>query len=141
MGTRQNLFADGQARVTSDEAAIEAALAYPDVPQQRAVGPMTRFSWSRPSSRTCPTLQNALLGNQLRKRSLSQSRPIGLRLMARRRRYVIWMRGRKREEAEFERRQATLEVEIAEARRNCARRWEAAVRLVAKAKDAYRRAQ
>ena len=35
-GTHQNLFADGQARVTDDPQAIEAALAYPETPLKRA---------------------------------------------------------------------------------------------------------
>jgi hypothetical protein len=37
-GTHQNLFADGQARVTTDAAAVKAALAHPETPLRRAVG-------------------------------------------------------------------------------------------------------
>jgi hypothetical protein len=37
-GTHQNLFADGQARVTMDEAAVKAALSHPETPLRRAVG-------------------------------------------------------------------------------------------------------
>ena len=37
-GTRQNLFASGDARPTTDEAAIAAALEHPEIPLSRAVG-------------------------------------------------------------------------------------------------------
>jgi type IV secretory pathway VirB10-like protein len=37
-GTRQNLFAEGQARLADDPQAVEAARAHPEVPLRRAVG-------------------------------------------------------------------------------------------------------
>ena len=37
-GARQNLFAEGQASVADDPAAIEAALAHPQTPLRRAIG-------------------------------------------------------------------------------------------------------
>lgn len=37
-GTRQDLFASGEARVTNDEAAIAAATAHPGTPLRRAIG-------------------------------------------------------------------------------------------------------
>ncbi len=37
-GTRQNLFAEGQARLTDDPQAVEAARAHPEIPLRRAVG-------------------------------------------------------------------------------------------------------
>ena len=37
-GINQNLFASGEAKVTTDAAAVEAATAYPDTPLRRAVG-------------------------------------------------------------------------------------------------------
>lgn len=37
-GTRQNLFASGEARATTDEAAVAAALKRPETPLRRAVG-------------------------------------------------------------------------------------------------------
>ncbi len=43
-GVHQNLFADGQARVTDDPQAIEAALAHPDLPLKRAVGSADPFA-------------------------------------------------------------------------------------------------
>jgi len=43
-GTRQNLFAEGRAKVTDDPAAIAIALAHPEVPLRRAVGSSDPFS-------------------------------------------------------------------------------------------------
>lgn len=43
-GTRQNLFAEGRAKVTDDAGAIAAALAHPGVPLRRAVGSTDPFS-------------------------------------------------------------------------------------------------
>lgn len=43
-GTRQNLFAEGRATVTTDPEAIAAALAHPEVPLRRAVGSTDPFS-------------------------------------------------------------------------------------------------
>ena len=43
-GTHQNLFVDGQARVTDDPQAVEAALAHPEVPLKRAVGSTDPFA-------------------------------------------------------------------------------------------------
>ena len=43
-GVHQNLFADGQARLTDDPQAIEAALAHPGVPLKRALGSKDAFA-------------------------------------------------------------------------------------------------
>jgi hypothetical protein len=43
-GTRQNLFASGDATVTTDEAAILAATAHPETPLRRAVGSTDPFA-------------------------------------------------------------------------------------------------
>jgi hypothetical protein len=42
-GTHQNLFASGEAKVTTDEAAIAAATAHPETPLRRAVGSKDAF--------------------------------------------------------------------------------------------------
>ena len=56
-GTHQNLFADGQARVTPDPEAIAAALAHPEAPLRRAFGSSDAFELD-PSS--LPTVPDAL---------------------------------------------------------------------------------
>lgn len=43
-GTRQNLFAEGRAKVSDDPDAIAAALAHPETPLRRAVGSTAAFS-------------------------------------------------------------------------------------------------
>jgi hypothetical protein len=43
-GIRQNLFAEGRAKITDDPGAIAAALAHPEVPLRRAVGSTEPFS-------------------------------------------------------------------------------------------------
>lgn len=43
-GTRQNLFADGEARETTEQGAVAAAIAQPDTPLRRAVGSGDPFS-------------------------------------------------------------------------------------------------
>lgn len=43
-GTRQNLFAEGRAKVSDDADAIAAALAHPEIPLRRAVGSKEPFS-------------------------------------------------------------------------------------------------
>lgn len=53
-GTRQNLFAEGQAKVATDPAALAAALAHPDVPLRRPVGSHDPFSLD-PAAPKVPT--------------------------------------------------------------------------------------
>jgi hypothetical protein len=43
-GTHQNLFASGDARVTTDKAAVKAALEHPEVPLRRAIGSNEPFA-------------------------------------------------------------------------------------------------
>ena len=43
-GTHQNLFASGEAKVATDEAAIAAATAHPETPLRRAVGSADPFA-------------------------------------------------------------------------------------------------
>jgi hypothetical protein len=43
-GTHQNLFASGEAKLTTDEAAVAAAIAHPETPLRRAVGSKDAFA-------------------------------------------------------------------------------------------------
>lgn len=43
-GVSQNLFASGDAKLTTDEAAVTAAIAHPEVPLRRAVGSSDPFA-------------------------------------------------------------------------------------------------
>lgn len=43
-GTHQNLFSSGEAKITTDEAAVAAAIAHPEIPLRRAVGSSDAFA-------------------------------------------------------------------------------------------------
>lgn len=43
-GTHQNLFASGEAKITTDAAAVAAATAHPEIPLRRAVGSTDAFA-------------------------------------------------------------------------------------------------
>jgi hypothetical protein len=53
-GTHQNLFAGGQARITDDPQAVQAALAHPETPLKRAVGSKEPFGLEATSLPTVP---------------------------------------------------------------------------------------
>ncbi len=53
-GTHQNLFAGGQARITDDPQAIEAALAHRETPLKRAVGSKEPFALEATSLPSVP---------------------------------------------------------------------------------------
>ena len=53
-GIHQNLFAGGQARITDDPQAIEAALAHPETPLKRAVGSSEPFALEATSLPSVP---------------------------------------------------------------------------------------
>ncbi|MEO6340406.1 MAG: hypothetical protein ABIO39_10235 [Caulobacteraceae bacterium] len=55
-GVNQNLFASGDAKVTTDEAAVAAATAHPEIPLRRAVGSSDPFAL-QPTN--LPTVPNA----------------------------------------------------------------------------------
>ncbi len=53
-GTHQNLFASGEAKITTDEAAVAAALEHPETPLRRAVGSTDPFQLEPTSLPTVP---------------------------------------------------------------------------------------
>jgi hypothetical protein len=53
-GTHQNLFDSGEAKVTTDEAAVAAATAHPETPLRRAVGSDEPFALEPTSLPTVP---------------------------------------------------------------------------------------
>ncbi len=57
-GVNQNLFASGEAKAATDEAAIAAATAHPETPLRRAVGSTEPLRWSRPAFQTFRTPQS-----------------------------------------------------------------------------------
>lgn len=119
-GTRQNLFADGEAREITEESAVAAAVAHPATPLRRAVGSSDPFSLEprlpqmpaavpRPPSRASakPKLKPARARAAPPDRgALDAAEAALLRLEAE----------RGRQQADYERRRAALESEDAAAR-------------------------
>ena len=143
-GTHQNLFADGQARVTSDEAAMKAALAHPETPLRRAVGSNDRFELNPKSLPNVPDAPNqAHIKPSLGKsKTKAPAKPPADRSQLDATEAAL--RGvddeRKREETELRRRRDQLDAEIAGAQDAYVRRRRAATSAVVEARKAFRRA-
>ncbi len=142
-GVHQNLFASGEARVTTDEAAVTVALNHPQTPLRRAIGsndpfqleptslpgvpiapkPPTAKAASKPKPAATPKPpadRTALDAAELILRKLDDAR-----------------RG---EEAEFRRRQDELDAAKIAAQGAYVEGCKAATAAIAKARDAYREA-
>ena len=140
-GTHQNLFADGQARVTDDPQAVEAALAHPNVSLKRAVGSSDLFaleSVSLPKVPDAPRTARAKPGGKLSPppkpppdRSALDAAEAALRDLDDQ---------RKSEEAEFRRRQDELDAERKAAQAAYVERHKAAAQALLDARTAYKRA-
>jgi hypothetical protein len=118
-GTHQNLFADGQASIATDEAAVKAALAHPAIPLLRAVGSNDAFelkATSLPKVPDEPKRVPAKAAPIKRKadaavapsadRSKLDAAELAVRELD---------EARKREEARLRRKQEELETEVSEA--------------------------
>jgi hypothetical protein len=141
-GVRQNLFAEGEASVEDDEAAVEAARAHPEIPLRRAVGssdafavqptalpeppPSTRSSRAKPKARLDPPAK-AKPPRPPADRSLLDAAEQALTALA---------QERKRGEEEFLRRQEALDLERDDAKR----RWKSQRKSLERAADQARRA-
>ena len=71
-GTRQNLFAEGQARLATNEAAVAAALEHPEKPLRRAVGSSEPFAL-QPTS--LPKLPDATRKQKAKRQAKSERSP------------------------------------------------------------------
>jgi hypothetical protein len=60
-GTHQNLFASGVAKLTTDEAAVAAAIAHPETPLRRAVGSTDPFALEPTSLPSVPKAPKAAI--------------------------------------------------------------------------------
>ena len=141
-GTRQNLFADGQARITDDPRAVEAALAHPEIPLKRAVGstdPFARESIHLPKVPDTPKPEGA---KAKRRAAASPPRPAADRsaLDAAEAALRALDQDRKEEEATFRRRQDDLEAERKAAQASYVDRHKAAAEALLDARTAYRKA-
>ncbi|RYB01943.1 hypothetical protein [Lichenibacterium ramalinae] len=140
-GTHQNLFADGQARVTDDPQAVEAALAHPEVPLKRAVGsgdPFARESVSLPKVPDAPRRTGAKPSGKPSPppkpppdRSALDAAEAALRNLD---------DERKSEETDFRRRQDELDAERRAAQASYVERHKAAAQALLDARTAYGKA-
>jgi hypothetical protein len=141
-GARQNLFANGQAQLTTDERAVAAALAHPEVPLRRPVGSDGPFELEpkalpkipdaprKPPVRPTPGARTAPAPKPAADRTALDAAEAALRMLD---------EGRKREEGELQRRQEALDAERDEARQAWVVARKAATTAVVEARRAYRR--
>jgi hypothetical protein len=114
-GVRQDLFASGEARLTTDQAAVKAATAHPGVPLKRPVGGDGAFELD-------PQLPRAPAAKQGGRGARAKPKPDRARLDAAEARLLQAEDSRADGEAELRQRREALEAETAQAER----RWAAA---------------
>jgi hypothetical protein len=143
-GTHQNLFADGQAHVTTDEATVKAALAHPETPLRRAVGSNDGFELNPTGLPKVPDVpkRTGTAASPPKPEIKAPLKPPADRskLDATEAALRTLDEDRKREEANFRLRQDELEAEIAAAQDAYVRRRSAASAAVVEARKAYRKA-
>ena len=142
-GTHQNLFADGQARVTTDPAVVEAALAHPEVPLRRPLGSTGAFEVEPTALPTVPDLPKRVSSRPKRDakpKERPKPPPDRSCLEAAERALAKLDAGRKAEESAFKQRQDDLDAEIFAAREEYLANRKAAKAALATAREIYRKA-
>jgi hypothetical protein len=142
-GTHQNLFASGEATITTDEAAVAAAVAHPETPLRRAVGSKDAFALE-PTS--LPTVPEAPRKETTAKAAAKPKLAAPVRPAADRSKLdaaEMALKGldaqRKREEAGFQREEEELEARRAGAQSAYVEARKAATAKVLEARNAYRK--
>lgn len=148
-GVNQNLFASGEARLTTDEAAIAAAVAHPETPLRRAVGsrdpfvleptrlpdvpeaPKRKLTAVKPAAKPAPTPKPAPPKRPPADRSKLDAAETALAALDER---------RKREEADFRREAMALEARRMAAQDAHVQARKTATAKVVEARTAYRKA-
>jgi len=142
-GVHQNLFADGRAQITEDGQAVEAALAHPETPLRRAVGSTDPFALEptglpkvpdaprRPAAKPAPKAKAAARPKPPADRSALNAAEAKLRKLD---------EARKREEADFRRREAEIQAAREAAQTRYVEGRKAATAAVVAARTAYRKA-
>ena len=144
-GTHQNLFASGQAKLTEDPQAVEAARAHPEIPLKRAVGSNDPFAVEAASLPNVPEAPKKPAMKAVPKKPAKPAEPVKpkadrRRLDAAEAALKAVDDARKAEEAEFRRRQEQLEREAAAAQASYVDARKAATAAVVEARSAYRKA-
>jgi hypothetical protein len=140
-GTRQNLFAKGQARLAEDATAVAAALDHPGTPLRRAAGSKQPFNLrpGLPDVPAGPRAKSAVRGKPAKARPAKPLPDRGTLDAAEARLKAVNDR-RVAEEAAFDRRREALEAENERTRRAWSKARAEAERAVDKAHAAYRKA-
>ena len=142
-GVHQNLFADGQAKITEDPQAIEAALAHPETPLKRAVGSTDPFGLEAklPDVPDAPKPSKAVKLKVEAKPAPKPKPPADRSALTAAETALRKLdEDRKREEAELRRRQDELEAEREAAQAAYVDGRKAATAAVVDARAAYREA-
>lgn len=140
-GVNQNLFASGEAKITTDEAAVAAATAHPETPLRRAVGSTDPFAvepTGLPSVPDMPKVKTAK--SPAKQKSAGPVRPPADRtaLDAAEKALATLDDRRKREEADFRREAEALEERRMAAQTAYVEARKAATSKVVDARTAYR---
>ncbi len=140
--THQNLFADGQAEVTTDAAAVEAALAHPGTPLRRALGSKGAFEVEPTTLPVVPDLPKRTVAPRaaVKTKSRAPLKPRADRsgLDAAERALRELDKARKQQENDFRKRRDDLEAEAAEAQSDYSKQRKAATAAIGAALTAYR---
>jgi hypothetical protein len=141
-GVHQNLFADGQAKITVDSKAVEAALAHPETPLRRAVGSRDAFSLDPVGLPKVPQAPGKTAIAAKTAATAKPARPPADRskLDAAERAVRKIDDDRRRAEADLRRRQDALDAKVAAAQRDYVAARKAADAIVANARQAWREA-
>jgi hypothetical protein len=142
-GVNQNLFASGEATVTTDEAAVTAATAHPETPLRRAVGSRDAFALEPTSLPNVPTApKKAVLSAPAKSKTAAPAKLAADRskLDAAEQALGALDDARKREEADFRRETEDLERRRASAQSAYVEARKAASSKVVDARSAYRKA-
>ncbi len=138
----QNLFASGEAKVTTDEAAVAAATAHPETPLRRAVGSSDPFALKptgRPEVRPDPKKDASRAS--LRARAKPPAPPADRSKLAAAEKALGELDARReREEADFRREAEALEQRRVQAQNAYDKARKAATAEAAHARTAYRKA-
>lgn len=142
-GVKQNLFASGDARITTDVAAVAAATAHPETPLRRAVGSSEPFALEPANLPSVPDAPKKPVSRALPKaRPASAAKPPADRsnLDAAEKALIALDEDRKRQEADFRREAEALEARRMTAQRAYAEAREGATSRIVAARSAYRKA-
>jgi hypothetical protein len=141
-GVHQNLFADGQAKITNDSKAVEAALAHPETPLRRAVGSHDPFAVDPAGLPKIPVAPKKAEAPAKPKAKAGPPKPPADRtkLDAAEKALRKLDDDREREEARLKRQQDELDADIAAAQADYVAARKVATALVVEARQAYREA-